>query len=175
MTRPVWTTVLMPVKSVPVDLEVQRATAAKSPNDEQFRHWVELALAGGDTEPGKHDPTLAIRIVDEEEARRFNRKYRGKDHATNVLSFPLGLPAGLAAEINQSQLGDLLICAPVVAREASEQGKPEIDHWAHLTIHGVLHLRGYDHEQGAEAVVMEALETEILARLDIPDPYQTRI
>ena len=83
----------------------------------------------------------------------------------------MDLPEGLPPEIGQSHLGDLLICAPVVAREAAEQGKPEINHWAHLTIHGVLHLLGYDHEQSADANAMEALETEILAKLDIPDPY----
>jgi len=151
---------------VNVDLEVQRVTTSvTTPDDEQFQLWAETALA--------HECTLAIRIVDEEEGRRFNREYRDKDYATNVLSFPVELPEGLPPEINQSQLGDLLICAPVVAREAKEQGKPEVDHWAHLTIHGILHLMGYDHECSADALVMETLETEILAKLDIPDPYLT--
>lgn len=149
---------------VNVDLEVQRATtSATTPDDEHFQVWAETAL--------ERDCTLAIRIVDEEEGRRFNREYRGKDYATNVLSFPSELPAGLPSEIKQSQLGDLLICAPVVAREAKEQGKPEADHWAHLTIHGVLHLIGYDHERSADALVMETLETKILAKMGIPGPY----
>lgn len=149
---------------VNVDLEVQRVTtSATTPDDEHFQLWAETALA--------NESTLAIRIVDEEEGRRFNRKYRGKDYATNVLSFPVELPEGLPSGIKQSQLGDLLICAPVVAREAKQQGKPEVEHWAHLTIHGVLHLMGYDHEQSTDAIVMEALETEILASLNIPDPY----
>ena len=151
-----------------VELEVQRATnSVTTPDDKQFRLWVEYAVA-----QTEHDQTLTIRIVDEEEGRRLNREYRSKDYATNVLSFPMELPEGLPAEIEQSQIGDLLICAPVVEREAIDQGKPEINHWAHLTIHGVLHLLGYDHEQADEADVMESLETEILAKLGISDPYQ---
>ncbi len=151
---------------VNVELEVQRATtSATTPDDEQFQLWAEAVLI--------NKCTLVIRIVDEKEGRRFNREYRDKDYATNVLSFPSDLPAGLPSGIKQSQLGDLLICAPVVAREAIEQGKPEADHWAHLTIHGILHLMGYDHEQSADALVMETLETDILARLNIPNPYLT--
>ena len=114
---------------------------------------------------------LTIRIVDEPEAQRFNREYRGRDYATNVLSFPAELPEGLPEEVRQSQLGDILICAPVVVSEALEQQRPENDHWAHLTIHGILHLLGYDHEQSAAAVVMESLETKILRNLGISDPY----
>jgi probable rRNA maturation factor len=163
MTRQAQTVVLMQA-----ELEVQRASTSDSlPDDEQFQLWVEAALAG---KPGKF--TLAIRVVDEPEARRYNLKFRDKDYATNVLSFPGELPEGLPEEIRQAQLGDLLICAPVVAREAKEQCRSEVDHWAHLTIHGVLHLLGYDHEQQSEAVLMEALETEILANLGVSDPYQ---
>ncbi len=163
MTRRAQTVVLMQA-----ELEVQRSSTSDNlPDDEQFQLWVEAALAG---KPGKF--TLAIRVVDEHEAHRYNREYRDKDYATNVLSFPLELPEGLPEEIRQAQMGDLLICAPVVAREAKEQYRSEVDHWAHLTIHGVLHLLGYDHEQQAEAVLMETLETEILANLGISDPYQ---
>jgi len=154
----------MKANLVNVGLEVQRATTSVTiPDDDHFLLWAKTTLA--------KECTLAIRIVDEEEGRRFNREYRGKDYATNVLSFPSELPAGLPPRIKQSQLGDLLICAPVVAHEAKGQGKPEADHWAHLTIHGILHLVGYDHEQSADAKVMETLETEILAKLNIPDPY----
>jgi len=151
-----------------LELEVQRAVAgANIPDDDQFNRWVKFALAGTGREV-----RLTIRVVDEQEAWRFNREYRHKDYATNVLSFPAELPEGLPAEIRESQLGDLLICAPVVEREAKEQSRPQTDHWAHLTIHGILHLLGYDHEQTDEAVVMEALETEILAKLGISDPYR---
>jgi len=150
------------------ELEVQCATTASHvPDDGEFMLWVEAALGG---KSGQF--SLTIRIVDEKEARQFNRDYRDKDYATNVLSFPADLPEGLPEGIRQSQLGDLLICAPVVAREATEQGRPEVDHWAHLTIHGVLHLLGFDHEKADEAVVMESLEIEALAKLGIPDPYQ---
>ncbi len=129
-----------------------------------FRRWVEAALRGA----RRRKPTeLAIRIVDTDEGRALNRDYRGKDYATNVLSFPAELPPGLALPL----IGDLAICAPVVAREAAEQGKPPRDHWAHLTVHGVLHLLGHDHIEEAQAEAMEALETRILAGLGIPDPY----
>ena len=151
-----------------IELQVQRATQSGSvPDDGQFRCWVEAALTGKSAQV-----TLAIRVVDEQEAQRYNRDYRNKDCATNVLSFPSELPANLPADIDQSQLGDLLICAPLVTLEAVQQNRPEADHWAHLTIHGILHLLGYDHEQEAAANEMETLETEILAGLGICDPYE---
>lgn len=149
------------------DLDVQRATrSAGIPGDDQFRRWVGAV-------PVEHDLdyVLAIRIVGEREARRTNRDYRKRDYATNVLSFPAELPEGLPDELRRSHLGDLMICAPVVAREAVKQKRPEADHWAHLTIHGLLHLLGYDHERPEDASVMETLETKILASLGIPDPY----
>lgn len=129
-----------------------------------FRRWVEAALRGARR---RKSTELAIRIVDTDEGRALNRDYRGKDYATNVLSFPAELPSGVALPL----IGDLAICAPVVAREAVEQGKPPRDHWAHLTVHGVLHLLGHDHIEEAQAEAMEALETRILAGLGIPDPY----
>jgi probable rRNA maturation factor len=151
-----------------VHLEIQRSIAGGNvPRDERFQAWVEAALAGR-----AGDFNLGIRIVGEDEALRYNLDYRGKDYATNVLSFPAELPDGLPEELRHSQLGDLLICAPIVTREAREQGKGEADHWAHLVIHGVLHLLGYDHERGDDAVAMESLEVEILAALGIADPYR---
>ena len=128
-----------------------------------FRRWATAALAGRIREAD-----LAIRIVDESEGRALNRHYRGKDYATNVLSFPAELPPGVELPI----LGDLVLCAPVVAREAAEQGKALKDHYAHLTVHGVLHLLGLDHEDPLEAEAMEQLERDILATLDIADPYR---
>ena len=106
-----------------------------------------------------------MRFVDAEEGRELNRRFRGKDYATNVLSFVYDLPeeAGL--------MGDLVLCAPVVAREATEQGKPLAAHYAHLIVHGMLHLQGYDHEDEAQAAEMEALERDVLGRLGFPDPY----
>src|SRR5690606_7773710 len=110
---------------------------------------------------------LSIRIVDDAEARALNRDYRNRDYATNVLSFPADLPPGITVPL----IGDIVLCAPVIAREAQEQGKALGDHYAHLAIHGVLHLLGFDHGTDAEAARMEALETRILAGLGIGNPY----
>jgi probable rRNA maturation factor len=134
------------------------------PSATSFREWVNAALAGAKR---RRQAELSIRIVDAAEGRELNRDYRGKDYATNVLSFPAELPPGVQLPL----IGDLAICAPVVAREAAEQGKPPRHHWAHMTVHGVLHLLGYDHIVDAEAEAMEALETRILAKLGIADPY----
>lgn len=127
-----------------------------------FRKWAAAAARG---RIRKAD--LAIRLVDEKEGRSLNRHYRGKDYATNVLSFPADLPEGVGLPL----LGDLVICAPVVAREAAEQGKPLAAHYAHLTVHGVLHLLGLDHEDEREAEAMERIEREVMAALGFPDPY----
>jgi probable rRNA maturation factor len=132
-----------------------------------FRKWVAAALASRIREAD-----VAIRIVGTREGRALNRHYRGKDYATNVLSFPadveaLGLPKGVKLPL----LGDVVLCAPVVAREAREQKKPLGAHYAHLTVHGVLHLLGWDHQDEREAECMEALEREILSGLGIADPY----
>ena len=172
MIKPVQTIVWRQNKPVNLDLIIQRATnAGITPDDEQFRQWAMLALVTGKSPKSVPDYALAIRIVDEEEARRFNLQYRGKDYATNVLSFSPDLPEGLPPGLKQAQLGDLLICAPVVRREAKEQGKSTTEHWAHLTIHGLLHLLGFDHEQPEDAEHMEALEISALATINIPDPY----
>ncbi len=164
----------MTAENISVDLNIQHCLAGtKIPADEQFRLWVTAALEHRESGLACENYSLAIRIVDEQEGQRFNRDYRGGDYPTNVLSFPAELPAGLPSEVVDGQLGDLLICAPVVEREAQEQGKPEVSHWAHLTVHGVLHLLGFDHELSPEAEAMEALEVDILARLNIVDPYQS--
>jgi probable rRNA maturation factor len=150
------------------ELEIQRATTTlNTPDDNQFQLWINAI----DVQQDKSF-ALSIRIVEEPEARQFNREYRNRDYATNILSFPVELPEGLPVEFRQSLLGDLLICAPVVAREAREQKRPEADHWAHLTVHGILHLLGYDHQQDDQAIVMESLEIDILNKLGISDPYQ---
>ena len=140
------------------------ASRAGVPSPSSFRRWAEAALRGARRRKATE---LSIRIVDTAEGRSLNRDYRGKDYATNVLSFPAELPPGIDLPL----IGDLAICAPVVAREAAEQGKNPRDHWAHMTVHGVLHLLGYDHVDDAEAEAMEALETRILAGLGIADPY----
>jgi len=132
------------------------------PESAQFEQWAAAAL-----QP-ESIPELSIRIVAEDEGRELNLAYREKDYATNVLSFPFEAPAGLPIEY----LGDLVICAPVVAREAAEQGKSPESHWAHMVVHGVLHLQGYDHIEQAEAEQMEALEKHIMAQLGYANPYQ---
>ncbi len=147
-----------------LELEIQRAVGtADLPEDEDFRRWLQAALTGC-----RERAAICLRIVDEEEGRELNREWRGRDHATNVLSFP----AGEVGEAAPDLLGDLVICAPVVAREALEQGKSPQAHWAHLTVHGCLHLLGFDHQEPQQAEAMESLEREILARLGYPDPYQ---
>lgn len=115
--------------------------------------------------------SVDIRIVSSEEGRELNAQYRDKNYATNVLSFPADLPEALLAELDERPLGDLAICADVVATEAHEQGKPLATHWAHMIVHGSLHLLGYDHIELDDAARMEPLELEILSCLGIDNPY----
>ncbi|MEH6822680.1 MAG: rRNA maturation RNase YbeY [Motiliproteus sp.] len=147
--------------SIEIDLQ-QASDAAQIPSLAEFQHWAEHAL-----KDRIETTELCIRVVDEAESQQLNRDYRGKDKPTNVLSFPFEAPPGI--ELNL--LGDLVICAPVVAHEAQEQHKALNHHWAHLVIHGILHLLGYDHIEEQQAQIMESLETRLLAGLDIADPY----
>lgn len=146
-----------------LELDLQRASATPGPSDAEFRRWCELALRQRSA-----DSEMTIRLVDETEGRELNLTYRHKDYATNVLSFPADVPDDL---LDILLLGDLVICVPVVEREAAEQGKALDAHWAHLVMHGCLHLLGYDHIDDDEAEEMEALERELLAELGHPDPY----
>ncbi|MEJ7745515.1 MAG: rRNA maturation RNase YbeY [Luteimonas sp.] len=153
----------------PVRLDVSVSYAlprAGLPAAVSFRRWVAAAL---DTRIREAD--LAIRIVGTKEGRALNRHYRGKDSATNVLSFPAEMPEGLPADMKMPLLGDIVLCAPVIAREAREQKKLLTAHYAHMTVHGALHLLGWDHDDEREAECMEQLEREILAGLGIADPY----
>lgn len=134
------------------------------PRSDSFRLWAQAALQ---VARRRRASELSVRIVGNDEGRELNQQYRGRDYATNVLSFPAELPPGLRLPL----LGDLILCAPVVAREAAEQGKPLRHHYAHMTVHGVLHLLGHDHLVDAEAERMEALERRALASLGIADPY----
>jgi probable rRNA maturation factor len=144
-------------------LDIQSASSSEDAPDEQsMKRWVSAALVSktGDTE-------LSIRIVDERESQELNQTYRGSSGPTNVLSFPFDteIPEPLPL------IGDVVICAPVVAREAEQQNKELKAHWAHMIVHGVLHLQGYDHENDTDAAIMETLETEILQKLGFPPPY----
>jgi probable rRNA maturation factor len=144
-----------------LSLSVQYAAKPEEvPTRAQFRRWVKAAL--------RQDAEITLRIVDEEEGRTLNRDYRAKDYATNVLTFVYDdeFPG---AELPLA--GDIVLCAPVVAREAVQQEKSVEEHYAHLTVHGVLHLQGYDHESDEEARQMEALETQIVTKLGYADPY----
>ncbi|NOZ37887.1 MAG: rRNA maturation RNase YbeY [Gammaproteobacteria bacterium] len=147
-----------------VHIDVQRVLAA-GPSAADIQHWVEVALKYEQQE----NIELTLRIVDETESAALNQQYRLKNYATNVLSFTYDIPA----EVEMNLLGDLVICAPVVQREAVEQGKPEQAHWAHMVIHGLLHLLGFDHLNDADAKEMETHEILILAQLEFPNPYET--
>lgn len=173
-----------------LSLSVQYASAAKNiPTRAQFRRWVKLAQ--------QCDLQVTLRIVSEAEGRELNKAYRGKDYATNVLTFvyddaqprhggvePSGvggdagrlLPqsAGSASNVLQPQplSGDIILCAPVVAREAKEQRKELLAHYAHMILHAVLHLQGYEHDDETEAAEMEQMETALMSKLRYPDPYR---
>lgn len=147
-----------------IDLAIQRECEDDSlPDDEDIRRFAAPALA--DLE----EPVLNLRIVDEDEGRELNRRWRGRGYATNVLSFPADVPKGTGINL----LGDIVICAPVVEREAAAQGKSVRCHFAHLLVHGILHLRGFDHMSAKQAARMESREIGILADLGIDNPYFT--
>ena len=146
-----------------LELDLQLESRGTAPSAAKFRQWCELALRQRTA-----DSEMTIRLVDEDEARELNSTWRHKDYATNVLSFPADVPDEF---LDIPLLGDLVICVAVVEREAAEQGKALDAHWAHLVIHGCLHLLGYDHIDDDEAEEMEALERTLLAELGHPDPY----
>ena len=139
-----------------IKLSLQNASAAEqTPTKAQFKKWAKATL--------RVDTEVTIRIVDEAEGKALNSTYRGKDYATNVLTFPITEVPHL--------MGDIVLCAPIVAAEAIAQYKSLEAHYAHLTVHGVLHLHGYDHETEAQAELMEAIEIQILAKLGYANPY----
>lgn len=156
----------------PIEIQIA-AESAEVPDPADLRAWARAALAAIADPEASAEPGLTVRVVDEVEAQALNRDFRGRDYATNVLSFPFtDVPPEALEEMGAPYLGDLAICAQVVAREASEQGKAPKAHWAHMVIHGVLHLSGHDHQNESEASAMEWLERRILADLGFPDPYQ---
>jgi probable rRNA maturation factor len=147
---------MTPVLKPKLSLAVQYASKPENiPTRHQFKKWAQAAL--------EQDAEIALRIVDADEGRELNKAYRNKDDATNVLTFPLMHDPML--------LGDIVLCAPVVEKEAAEQGISLESHYAHLTVHGVLHMQGYDHENDAEAEVMETIESQIVIKLGYADPY----
>ncbi|MBU3070961.1 rRNA maturation RNase YbeY [Aestuariicella sp. G3-2] len=151
--------------NVELCLDLQVASKAHDlPSSEQLQHWASSALKGL-----REHAEISVRIVDNDESQELNFQYRQKDKPTNVLSFPADLPP----ELELPLLGDLVICAPVVTREAAEQQKELFAHWAHMVVHGTLHLLGYDHINDSDAEIMEQLETEILTGMGFPPPYES--
>ncbi|MCK9986696.1 MAG: putative rRNA maturation factor [Azoarcus sp.] len=158
----------LPHLALTIQKAIGKANRENAPSSGDMRRWAQAALQGGDAE-------VTVRLVGATEGRELNRDFRGKDYATNVLTFVYGEGGGVPDEHGDAPLaGDLVLCVPVVVREAAEQGKPLAAHFAHLIVHGMLHLQGYDHEDSDEAEEMEALETRILAELGYPDPYAER-
>jgi len=147
--------------SIVLDLQLA-STAAGIPAQSDIQRWLNAAI-----EPFQAEAEVTVRIVDHSESQQLNLQYRGKDKPTNVLSFPFQAPAGLELPL----LGDLIVCAQVVQTEAEEQQKLLNDHWAHMVVHGCLHLLGFDHINDDDAVEMEEEEIQILAGLGIKNPY----
>ncbi|MCU4675428.1 rRNA maturation RNase YbeY [Catenovulum sp. 2E275] len=152
------------VSGIFLELDLQHAYQGDVPALAEFIRWAQAALV----ERGDSPTELSIRVVELAESQSLNHEYRGKDKPTNVLSFPFENPPGLTLPL----IGDLVICADVVKQEAAEQNKPEIAHWAHMVVHGCLHLLGYDHIEDDEAEIMESMETRILLQLGFDDPYK---
>ena len=148
--------------SIFVDLQIATENIDGLPTEEQIVQWATAAV-----QPEGDEVEMTVRIVDEAESHDLNLTYRGKDRPTNVLSFPFECPD----EVELPLLGDLVICRQVVEREAAEQDKPLMAHWAHMIVHGSLHLLGYDHIEDNEAEEMESLETQIMQGLGFDDPY----
>lgn len=163
-----------------LSMDIQRESEDPAPGDAALHAAVRAAIeiagvetAGVETSGGNAELPLelSLRIVDGPEIRALNKRYRGRDAATNVLSFPAELPPGLPFR----HLGDVIVCAAIVQNEAQTQNKTLAAHWAHMLIHGTLHLLGYDHEDDEEAEIMEALEAQALARLGWPCPYGSEL
>ena len=169
--------VLKSVKRQSVTLELGLSLAAPRagiPSKASFQSWAQAAFDALNPDNFAALVGLSVRLIGLDEGRALNLQYRGRDYATNVLSFPSDVPAGMPKNFKRDWLGDLVVCAPVIAREAIEQQKPLRDHHAQMCVHGVLHLLGLDHLKAAQAKRMEALEVQILARFGIADPYKTK-
>ncbi|GMM90007.1 rRNA maturation RNase YbeY [Vibrio fortis] len=148
--------------SIELDLQLAVEDEQGLPTEQDIQRWLDKTIP-----QFQENAELTIRIVDTEESHQLNHEYRGKDKPTNVLSFPFEAPPGIELDL----LGDLIICRQVVEKEAEEQNKPLLAHWAHMVVHGSLHLLGYDHIEDDEAEEMESLETEIMQAMGYEDPY----
>lgn len=148
--------------SIELDLQIAVENEQGLPTEQDIQLWLDKTIP-----QFQENAELTVRIVDTEESHQLNHDYRGKDKPTNVLSFPFEAPPGIELDL----LGDLIICRQVVEKEAEEQNKPLLAHWAHMVVHGSLHLLGYDHIEDDEAEEMESLETEIMQTMGFEDPY----
>ncbi|MEZ9893032.1 rRNA maturation RNase YbeY [Vibrio lentus] len=148
--------------SIELDLQIAVENEQGLPTEQDIQLWLDKTIP-----QFQENAELTVRIVDTEESHQLNHDYRGKDKPTNVLSFPFEAPPGMELDL----LGDLIICRQVVEKEAEEQNKPLLAHWAHMVVHGSLHLLGYDHIEDDEAEEMESLETEIMQNMGFEDPY----
>ena len=148
--------------SIELDLQIAVENEQGLPTEQDIQLWLDKTIS-----QFQENAELTVRIVDTQESHQLNHEYRGKDKPTNVLSFPFEAPPGIELDL----LGDLIICRQVVEKEAEEQNKPLLAHWAHMVVHGSLHLLGYDHIEDDEAEEMESLETEIMQSMGFEDPY----
>ncbi|MEZ8086232.1 rRNA maturation RNase YbeY [Vibrio sp. 10N.286.52.C3] len=148
--------------SIELDLQIAVENEQGLPTEQDIQLWLDKTIP-----QFQENAELTVRIVDTQESHQLNHEYRGKDKPTNVLSFPFEAPPGIELDL----LGDLIICRQVVEKEAEEQSKPLLAHWAHMVVHGSLHLLGYDHIEDDEAEEMESLETEIMQSMGFEDPY----
>ncbi|CAK3931286.1 rRNA maturation RNase YbeY [Vibrio sp. 10N.286.55.E10] len=148
--------------SIELDLQIAVENEQGLPTEQDIQLWLDKTIP-----QFQENAELTVRIVDMQESHQLNHEYRGKDKPTNVLSFPFEAPPGIELDL----LGDLIICRQVVEKEAEEQSKPLLAHWAHMVVHGSLHLLGYDHIEDDEAEEMESLETEIMQTMGFEDPY----
>ena len=148
--------------SIELDLQIAVENEQGLPSEQDIQLWLDKTIP-----QFQENAELTVRIVDTQESHQLNHDYRGKDKPTNVLSFPFEAPPGVELDL----LGDLIICRQVVEKEAEEQSKPLLAHWAHMVVHGSLHLLGYDHIEDDEAEEMESLETEIMQTMGFEDPY----
>ncbi len=154
-----------------IHIDIQRASdELEGPTDEEIASWAEYTLLDQRTDIAVME--LSVRLVDTDESAELNQTFRHKTGPTNVLSFPFDAPPGLPQQNDYRLLGDIVICAPLVAQEATQQDKSKQSHWAHLIIHGILHLLGYDHQNDNDAQEMERNEIRLLSHFEIPDPYQ---
>jgi probable rRNA maturation factor len=149
---------------VNLQVDIQKACAEPAPEEDDILRWIEAALQGQ-----RDEAEVSVRLVNESEMAALNYQYRGQQKPTNVLAFPAQLPR----DVQHPMLGDIVVCAAVVEREAAEQGKSATAHWAHMFVHGSLHLAGYDHVDNRDAEVMESLETTILKTLNYACPYRS--